>query len=76
MIATARGDLLKPAALTTGSSQPRLPGASAQVTGPAAVGKVRCGSISSSERHQCGGGGDDPARQVEDFEGAHAFAVE
>jgi hypothetical protein len=27
MIATARGDLLRPAALTTGSSQPRLLGA-------------------------------------------------
>jgi len=40
MIATARGDLLRPAALTTGSSQRRLFGASAQVTGSAAVGKV------------------------------------
>ena len=36
MIATARGDLLRPAALTTRSSQRKLPGASAQVTGPAA----------------------------------------
>jgi hypothetical protein len=39
MIATARGDLLRPAALTTGSSQRRPLGASAQVTGSAAVGR-------------------------------------
>ena len=36
MIATAREDLLRPAALTTRSSQRKLPGASAQVTGQAA----------------------------------------
>jgi hypothetical protein len=45
MIATAREDLLRPAALTTRSSQRKLPGASAQVIGQAAGHRGLAGPV-------------------------------